>query len=47
MKYCENICSRLRVIYQDKNRKLKLNDKCWQRTALNHMLGILTHIHDK
>ena len=34
MKYCENNCSRLRVIHQDKNRKLK-NEKYWQRTSLN------------
>ena len=33
MKYCETICNCLRVIQQEKNRKLKSNN-CWQRTSL-------------
>ena len=32
MKYNENICNCLRVIQQNKNRKLK-SDNCWQRTS--------------
>ena len=34
MKYYENICTCLRVIQQDINRKLK-SANCWQRTSLN------------
>ena len=34
MKYYENICNCLRVIQQDKNRKLK-SANCWQRTSLS------------
>ena len=34
MKYNKNICNCLRVILQDKNRKLK-NDNCFQRTPLS------------
>ena len=35
MKYYENICNCLRVIQQDKNRKLK-SANCWQQTSLSH-----------
>ena len=34
MKSYENICNCIRVIQQDKNRKLK-SANCWQQTSLN------------
>ena len=43
MKYYENICNCLRVIQQDKNRKLN-SDNCWQRTSLKYCLKALLFI---
>ena len=38
LKYFENICMRLSVSQQSKNRKLK-NDNCWQRTSLRYQIS--------
>ena len=37
VKYYENTCSCLRVIQQDKNKKLK-NSNCWLRTSLSYYI---------
>ena len=39
MKYYENICNCLRVIQQNKNRKLKYAN-CWQQTSLSDKVPV-------
>ena len=46
MKYYENICNCLRVIQQEKNRKLK-SYNCWQQTSLTCLSFKTSKIQEK